>query len=249
MKQSPDSQLSFKLFEPLPRRGGMRENAGRPRSRAGVSHEIRPLHKARHPFHITLDVQEDLPALRSDGMFAIFVETVRGAQSEQFRIVHFSVQDNHLHMIGEAEDREAISRGLQGFKVSSAKLLNAYLGRSGAVFADRYHYRALQTPTETRNAIRYVLNNHRHHVDQRGAWLPDDWMDRYSSAIWFDGWSSVVELDTHWKRMLAAIPVPVAAPRTWLLSVGWRRLGLIGIDEVPGERRNRRVEWSFAKVF
>ena len=36
-------------------------------------------------------------------------------------------------------------------------------------------------------------------------------------------------------------PLPVSRPQTWLLSVGWRRYGLISVREVPGERARRLV--------
>jgi hypothetical protein len=32
----------------------------------------------------------------------------------------------------------------------------------------------------------------------------------------------------------------VLPPRTWLATVGWRRHGLIDLDEVPGATRPRR---------
>ena len=76
-----------------------------------------------------------------------------------FRLVHYSVQSNHLHLIAEAEDREALIRGLQGLGVRIAKRMNRALDRSGSVLVDRYHVRALETPNEVRMALRYVINN------------------------------------------------------------------------------------------
>ncbi len=47
--------------------------------------------------------------------------------------------------------------------------MNQVLGRKGAVFTHRYHATALTTPTQTRNALAYVLNNwRRHNEDKRG---------------------------------------------------------------------------------
>jgi len=39
---------------------------------------------------------------------------------------------------------------------------------------------------------------------------------------------------------LEGIVRPVAEARTWLLSVGWRRHGLISVAEVPGKPLHKR---------
>jgi hypothetical protein len=67
----------------------------------------------------------------------------------------------------------------------------------------------------------YVLNNARKH----GAWrarVPDV----YSSASCFDGWKEGSKAADSCSRILARA-------RTWLLSIGWRRHGLIDLLELP----------------
>jgi hypothetical protein len=137
------------------------------------------------------------------------------------------VQTNHLHLLVEAKDRQSLSRGLQGLFIRVAKALNRLWGRKGTVFADRYHDHILRTPREVREALAYVLNNaHRHgrRTLYRGRVGPD----AYGSGPWFDGWKERFTLRG------GEGPRSVAAPRTWLLSVGWRRHGLIRLEEVPG---------------
>jgi REP element-mobilizing transposase RayT len=75
------------------------------------------------------------------------------------RLCHFSVQKDHLHLIVEAANREALARALQALAIRVARAINRVLGRKGKVFADRYHMRILRTPTEVKNALRYVLDN------------------------------------------------------------------------------------------
>jgi hypothetical protein len=136
--------------------------------------------------------------------------------------VHFSVQQDHIHLIGEAEDRKALSRGLQGLNIRIAKAINKALGRSGKVLADRYHLRALATPTEVRLALRYVLGNHGHHAAQRhGVRRPTNAVDPYSSAFEFDGWTCRVRSSESWRY---TEPIAAAA-KTWLLRIGWTRAG------------------------
>jgi putative transposase len=183
----------------------------------------RPELKARHPLHLTWRFASDLPNLRAPQFVAILREAFdRGRDRFGFRLVQFTIQSNHLHLIAEAEDERALSRGMQGLGVRIAKALNKWLGRAGRVLGDRYHARQLRTPREVRNALRYVLNNAlRHGV--RCA-LPDP----CSSGASFDGWSAFD----------GPLPVtrraPICRARSWLLRIGWRRGGLIALSEVPG---------------
>jgi hypothetical protein len=142
------------------------------------------------------------------------------------RLIHFSVQGNHLHLIVEAADRTALGRAMRGLQIRMARGLNRLFGRAGRVFADRYHARAMRTPRETRNGIAYVLLNARRHAFQRGLDLRNDRIDPCSSGLAFDGWKGrpMLEPDD---------PIPVAAPHSWLLRIGWRRRGLISPTEIP----------------
>ncbi len=141
------------------------------------------------------------------------------------RIVHFSAQTNHMHLLVEARDERALARGMQGLSVRMARGLNRLWKRTGRVLADRYHSRILRTPREVRYALAYVLlNAKKHGIHVAG-------LDPHSSGAAFDGWLTSVAVDD---RFRASSPPPVATPRTWLLRVGWLRHGRIGVDEVPG---------------
>ena len=158
-----------------------------------------------------------------------------GGHRDDFRVVHFNVLGNHLHLIIEAAGAPALARGMLGLNVRLARRINAVLGRTGSLLAQRYHARVLRTPREVRNAIRYVLLNGRHHAAERGQVLARGWLDPFSSALWFDGWRDAFRTDAPWLRALARTPCPTAPPRTWLLTGGWRRGGgPIPIDDVPG---------------
>jgi hypothetical protein len=93
------------------------------------------------------------------------------------------------------------------------------------VFPDRYHDEVISTPTQARNALRYVLQNGKKH----GA-VPRASIDLCSSAPVFDGWSARPSIDS-----IPATPVvaAVAPASTWLLTTGWRLLGLLDIHELP----------------
>ena len=88
-------------------------------------------------------------------------------QKGRMRVVHFSVQSNHLHLICEADNKQSLARGMQGLKISLARRLNAQWKRSGQVFLERYHRTDLTSPLQLRNAIRYVLQNVIRHMSAR----------------------------------------------------------------------------------
>ena len=143
-----------------------------------------------------------------------------------FRVVHYSTMSNHLHLLVEATDGEALSRGMQGLTIRIARGLNRLWRRSGKVFGDRFHSRPLRTPREVRNALAYVLCNARRH----GVRAVAGWLDPYSSAAGFDGWKRSVARPADSSKGETA----VARARTWLLSKGWRRRGLLDPRAVPG---------------
>src|SRR6185436_948035 len=231
-------RLPRQLALPSPRTwGGRRDGAGRKPSRArpDVPHARRAPHDPRHPVHVTLRAARGLKSLRSEGAFTSLLQAFSIASREDFRVTHFSVQTDHVHLIVEANSGDGLCRGLNGLTCRAARALNRALDRSGPVWADRYHARALTTPREVRNGIVYVLLNFRKHLRAPPC------IDPRSSGAWFDGWAR--------PPPRAAQPSPVATPRTWLGSVGWRRGGgPVDVLEMPaltsptaGESQNRRV--------
>jgi len=220
--------------------GGARARAGRKPTgaRAGVSHRRRPAHAKCHPLHVTLRVRRGLTALREHRLFLeVRRALVAGRERFGFRLVHFSVQRDHLHLLVEAENRRALSRGLQGLSIRVARAINRRLRRRGKVFADRYHARALKTPRAARWALRYVLLNVRKH--EPGA-VPFGFVDGCSSSAWFKGFARPAELVFGARqcrnefRELHALDSPVLAARTWLLTEGQCRAGPFDVDDMPG---------------
>ena len=200
--------------------GGKRPGAGRKRkdglSRpAGVPHVRRAKLDSRHPVGITLKVHRDVCSLRGGRAS----QEVQRALAESrlrkdFRIVHFSILSNHLHLIVEAKSRASLSRGVQALEIRLARKLNRAMNRSGSVFADRFHAHVLRTPTEVARARRYVLENlaiHRARGGAKGA--PSS--DPLNSVAWPDG---------------------AAEPMTWLLKIGFRRGRVRLLDDAAAFR-------------
>ncbi len=220
-----------------PRWGGARAGAGRkPGTNAGLAHGSRAHFTRPLPAHVTLRMREDVPSLRTVPIVREIERTFsRGCARPDFRLVHYSFQGNHAHLVVEARDRDALGRGMKAIGARLARAVNRIAGRKGPVFADRYHARMLPTPREVHRALRYVLLNNRRHAARTRADAQAVRHDRASSARWFDGWKRSV---TGAREAAAGDELlerpPVARARTGLLNVGWRRHGLIDPADVPG---------------
>jgi REP element-mobilizing transposase RayT len=175
---------------------------------------------------VTIPLKRGLPRLRKTRERKVLERAFHaGRERSGFRLTQYSIQSDHLHLLVEADDRRALSRGMQGLLVRIARALNKLWTRTGKVFRDRYHDRILRTPREVRNALRYVLNNARKH----GLRTLRQTVDGFTSAPWFDGWRG-----QNMEPLERGPDCPVMRARTWLQRTGWRRHGLLDADEVPG---------------
>ena len=137
--------------------------------------------------------------LRTQSRLALIQNALRDASGKfGMQVVHFSVQGNHLHLIVEAQGREALGKSMKGLAVRIAVGLNQLAGRHGTVFADRYHAHVLATPREVANTLRYVLKNYRKHSRE------------HLSAVWRDPFAT-------------SVAEPLHEPKVWLLRIGWSR--------------------------
>jgi REP element-mobilizing transposase RayT len=215
--------------------GANTSRAGRkPSARPSTPHRARPRHFAADPVHVTLRAR--LARLRSQHLFPTIRLALRRAARRdpaRFRLLHFSVQRDHVHLLVEASDKRALSSGVRCIAIRIARYVNDLLSRRGSLWGDRWHGRALTSPREVRNALVYVLANFRKHARRP---VPGG-IDPFSSGAWFDGWKA--------SRSGERAP-PFAQPplrpsedclisraHGWLARVGWRRHGLLSLDEAP----------------
>ncbi len=206
-------------------RGGRRRGAGRKALPAGcrrTPHRARPVHRAAHPVHVTL--RAALRCLRSQYVIKTVLGALRDSNRSSFSIVHYSVQPNHIHLLVEAESASLLSSGVRSLSVRLARRLNKLLSRRGRVWADRWHGRPLTSPRQVRNALVYVLQNHKKH-----STMPfGSALDPLSSAEWFNGF---IEEPPVGFRSVG--PPSVCEPKTWLLQKGWLRHGRLTLAESP----------------
>ncbi len=137
-----------------------------------------------------------VPSFREQVLYRAFEKAFRTTRREDFRIVEYSVQTNHVHLIVEASDNDALARGMKSFSVRANRLVNAASGRKrGRIWGERYHRRDLTSPQQVRNALVDCLANYKKHL---GRSRGESRIDFCASARWFQGWrASAPKNQTH----------------------------------------------------
>ena len=193
-----------------------------------MAHRQRAVLAEGTPVHVVMRAVDDVPSLRQTQAVNWVRRCIQLAHKEAFRVCEFSVQDNHLHFIVEARDEVALARGMQGLKIRIARRLNALFERRSTFFTDRYHARPLTSPPQVRHFLWVVLCNVRKHGAERGETFARDWVDPYSSAPTFDGWTHDVVTDAD-----ATPPGVTRRPEFPLLRTAWKRYGLLDPNTPP----------------
>ncbi|HLK93578.1 MAG TPA: hypothetical protein VKZ18_27045 [Polyangia bacterium] len=217
--------------------GGARKGAGRkPRGRPAMPHETRAKVDPRYPLQVTIRAVPGLPSLRSARVFSALRRAIGRASVDRFRVIHFSIQQDHGHFIVEGDEARRARGGMHGLAIRLALAVNRALGRrKGRVVGDRYHVRPLTTPRQMRASMVYVLLNFRKHLNAPAG------IDPRSSGPHFSGWRRGARLDSADVGSRAAAragaardPAAVVEATTWMATVGWRRAGgPLTIEERP----------------
>ncbi len=270
-------------------------------ARAGAPHKKRPELKKYQPVHVVLRVVKEIGSLRKRHMYkalreatiAVALRELAYKDTGEFRIVHISIQRDHVHLLVEAGHQVALSRGMQSFQISAAKHLNRAVSlrsmepalrqalskakllrarggsngdnadgisagsagsdaavarawrrspeyreamakrRRGPVFPDRFHQEIITSPKQARRALAYVINNWRKHREDQFDFSRGWRVDPYSTGIFFDGWKEREQELVYMPYRDDYQPLVAYLPKTWLLSEGWRRHGLVPFDFVP----------------
>jgi REP element-mobilizing transposase RayT len=230
MARSRSDQLSFTDYRMHHGQGGPRKGAGRKASgRRCELRRARPKFDRLTPVHVTLRVRGGLPSLQGPD----FIREIRksfafASERGDFRLVHYSVQSDHVHLIVEASDQDALGRGMKAINARIARAVHRIFNVCGRVLSGSYHAQLLKTPRQVYRAIAYVLMNTRKHFKQRHGREPRKvQLDEASSARWFTGFARLLPADRTGS-------CEVSHPRSWLLGKGWRKHGLIDPAFVPG---------------
>lgn len=193
-------QLAFRFH------GGKRKNAGRINRSGFRAHTRRPRVDFRKPLHITI---KTTPNLRQPAIFKRMKHACKRAQKFGLHVIQFAILGDHVHLIVEAKNNDALTSGMKSL---TGTLARRFKKRTKG----RYHLQLITTPTQMRNAYRYVLLNYCKHAKRAPH------VDPYSSGSTFSGWPKLARL-TPETTLESGADYGLAAPRSWLAASGWRR--------------------------
>jgi putative transposase len=206
-----------------------------------MPHDTRAKVDPRYPLQVTIRAVPGLPSLRSARVFGALRRTIARASIDRFRVIHFSIQQDHGHFIVEGDEARRARGGMHGLAIRLALAVNRALGRrKGKVVGDRYHVRPLKTPRQMRASMIYVLLNFRKHLRAPAG------IDPRSSGPHFSGWRRGGALDSAHVAPAAMDAAAgglaaTVAPTTWMANMGWRRAGgLLNVEERPAVSRRPR---------
>lgn len=132
--------------------GGRRPGSGRKRIHSkGASHREREQITKRTPLHINFKYRI---SIKNKAALQLLKRAMMNGRRHGLRVLHFSLQHNHVHLIVEADTNDILTKGMRSITVTFAKGLN-----QGRIQLERYHLHVLKTIQETKNAINYVLFN------------------------------------------------------------------------------------------
>lgn len=160
-------QLNLNIYKG--KKGGRRPGSGRKRIHSkGVAHRTRESMNAKTPLHINFRYRT---TIRNKTNLRLLKRAILNSRSHGLKIIHFSLQTNHVHLIVEATDNQTLSKGMRSLTITFAKRL-----KRGRVQIERYHLHVLRSLRETKNAVHYVLFN-----EQKHSGLKKAYVDQYSS--------------------------------------------------------------------
>lgn len=214
-------QLEFKKIRGW---GGRRNGAGRKNLSGTVAHAAREKVDFRKPLHITIRLAEGLSGLRTKHMHEQFTVALLNAKAKGLRVLHYSIEGNHVHLLVECADNKALASGMNSFGTSFAKAVRKERGGKGKVFAGRYHLGVQKNPAQMKNTLAYVLLNQAKHENL----IP--YNDRFSSSQHFNEWKALLGRNIgpileDWRPNKNPLPDHLSTPKSWLASKGWKIKG------------------------
>ena len=154
------------------------KGAGRPASvDIGIRHISRERIKKTSALHLTIKVRSNKASIQTKKILKALHHAIKRARLKKLRVIHYTLEYNHLHLLVEAVDNKVLHSGMQALGISLAKAINRIKCKKGGVYKNRYHFRKLNSRRELKNALHYIFRNGMKH--KRSASL----IDPYNSLV------------------------------------------------------------------
>lgn len=209
--------------------GGRREGSGRRRLHStGVGHRTREKVSHRTPLHVNFRYRTHV---RNKETLRLLKKAIVNSRKHGLKVLHYSFQSNHIHLILEANSNEVLTRGMRSLTITFAKGL-----KKGRVQIERYHLHVLRTLREAKNAILYVLFNQQKHERGRCSEI-----DEYTSLLSLDGRLELIRCFARKRKMTIRIkdlsPWDPDQPGSFLARRGLEQLKTVAKPrgDLPGK--------------
>ena len=149
-KNTPDTQLSL-----INQKG-----AGRPAlNDIGIRHVKRPKISKLTALHLTIKVRSNKADIKSKSILKALHHAIKRARLKKLKIIHYTLEYNHLHVLVECHNNKILHQGMQAFGISLSKAINRIKRLKGAVYKHRYHFRKCTSRRDYKNVLHYIFAN------------------------------------------------------------------------------------------
>lgn len=136
------------------------KGAGRPALvDKGIRHTTREVIKKKTALHLTIKVRPNKADIKSKAVLKALHHAIKRARLKKLKIIHYTLEYNHLHLLVETSGNQALHSGMQALGISLSKAINRIKFCSGGVYKHRYHLRVITSLRDYKNVLNYILNN------------------------------------------------------------------------------------------
>ncbi len=137
-----------------------RKGAGRPALHdPGIRHTNRPHIKKPASLHLTIKVKKKKAEIKNKSVLKILKRAILNARKQGLRVIHFSLEYDHVHLLIEADNNLILGKGMQAFGVTLSKAINRLKKLKGGVYKHRYHFRQISSTRELKIVMNYIFTN------------------------------------------------------------------------------------------
>ncbi len=109
--------------------------------------------------HLTIKVRENKADIKTKLILKALHHAIKRARLKRLRVIHYTLEYNHLHLLVECDNHKRLGKGMQAFGISIAKAINRIKLLKGAVYKHRYHLRKITSGRDLKNVLHYIFNN------------------------------------------------------------------------------------------
>jgi REP element-mobilizing transposase RayT len=136
------------------------KRAGRPAIHdPGIRHTKRPLITKPTSLHLTVKILRTKANLKNKMVLTILKRSIMNARKMGLRVIHFTLEYDHVHLLIEADNNFILGKGMQAFGVTFSKAINRMRKIKGGVYKHRYHFRKIVGARQLKNVLNYIFKN------------------------------------------------------------------------------------------